>query len=40
VLYIPLLYWVVQVFGLTGAAVLWSVRSVVDTVVLYILWRQ
>jgi len=40
VLYIPLLYWVVQKFGLTGAAVLWSVRSVVDTVVLYILWRQ
>ena len=39
-IYIPLLYWVVQVFGLTGAAVLWSVRSVVDTVVLYILWRQ
>jgi O-antigen/teichoic acid export membrane protein len=38
--YIPLLYWVVQVFGLTGAALLWSVRSVVDTVVLYILWRQ
>ena len=40
VLYIPLLYWVVQVFGLSGAALLWSVRSVVDTVVLYILWRQ
>jgi O-antigen/teichoic acid export membrane protein len=40
VLYIPILYGVVQVFGLTGAAVLWSVRSVVDTVVLYILWRQ
>jgi len=39
-IYIPLLYWVVQVFGLTGAALLWSVRSVVDTVVLYILWRQ
>ena len=40
VLYIPLLYWVVQVFGLTGAAVLWSVRSVIDTIVLYFLWRQ
>ena len=40
VLYIPLLYWVVQVFGLTGAAVLWSIRSVIDTVVLYLLWRQ
>jgi O-antigen/teichoic acid export membrane protein len=40
VLYIPVLYWVVQVFGLTGAALLWSIRSVVDTVVLYILWRQ
>ena len=40
VLYIPLLYWVVQVFGLTGAAVLWSVRSVIDTMVLYFLWRQ
>jgi O-antigen/teichoic acid export membrane protein len=40
VLYIPLLYWVVQMFGLTGAAVLWSVRSVVDTLVLYFLWRQ
>ena len=40
VLYIPLLYWVVQGFGLTGAALLWSVRSVIDTVVLYILWRQ
>jgi O-antigen/teichoic acid export membrane protein len=40
VLHIPLLYWVVQGFGLTGAALLWSVRSVVDTVVLYILWRQ
>jgi O-antigen/teichoic acid export membrane protein len=40
VLYIPLLYWVVQGFGLTGAAVLWSVRSVIDTVVLYILWKQ
>jgi O-antigen/teichoic acid export membrane protein len=40
VLYIPLLYWVVQVFGLTGAAVLWSVRSVIDTVVLYYLWKQ
>jgi len=40
VLYIPLLYWVVQVFGLSGATLLWSVRSVVDTVVLYILWRQ
>lgn len=40
VLYIPLLYWVVQGFGLTGAAVLWSVRSVMDTVVLYILWKQ
>ena len=40
VLYIPLLYWVVQGFGLTGAALLWSVRSVIDTIVLYILWRQ
>ena len=40
VLYIPILYWVVQVFGLTGAAVLWSVRSVIDTIVLYYLWRQ
>jgi O-antigen/teichoic acid export membrane protein len=40
IIYIPLLYWVVQVFGLTGAALLWSVRSVVDTLVLYILWRQ
>ena len=40
VLYIPLLYWVVQAFGLTGAALLWSVRSVIDTIVLYILWRQ
>jgi O-antigen/teichoic acid export membrane protein len=40
VLYIPLLYWVVQVFGLTGAAVVWSVRSVIDTIVLYFLWRQ
>ena len=40
VLYIPLLYWVVQEFGLTGAAVLWSVRSVIDTIVLYFLWRQ
>ena len=40
VLYIPLLYWVVQGFGLSGAALLWSVRSVIDTVVLYILWRQ
>jgi O-antigen/teichoic acid export membrane protein len=40
VLYIPLLYWVVQGFGLTGAAVLWSMRSVIDTVVLYFLWRQ
>jgi len=40
VLYIPLLYWVVQVFGLTGAALLWSVRSVIDTIVLYFLWRQ
>ena len=40
VLYIPLLYWVVQVFGLTGAAVLWSVRSVIDTIVVYFLWRQ
>jgi O-antigen/teichoic acid export membrane protein len=39
-LYIPLLYWVVQVFGLTGAAVLWSVRSVIDTSVLYFLWKQ
>jgi len=39
-IYIPSLYWVVQGFGLTGAALLWSVRSVVDTVVLYILWRQ
>jgi O-antigen/teichoic acid export membrane protein len=40
VLYIPLLYWVVQAFGLTGAALLWSVRSVIDTIVLYILWRK
>ena len=40
VLYIPLLYWVVKEFGLTGAAVLWSVRSVIDTIVLYFLWRQ
>lgn len=40
VLYIPLLYWVVQEFGLTGAAVLWSVRNVIDTIVLYFLWRQ
>ena len=40
VLYIPLLYWVVQGFGLTGAALLWSVRCVIDTIVLYILWRQ
>jgi O-antigen/teichoic acid export membrane protein len=40
VFYIPLLYGVVQGFGLTGAAVLWSVRSVIDTVVLYILWKQ
>ena len=40
VLYIPLLYWVVQGFGLAGAAVLWSVRSVIDTMVLYFLWRQ
>ena len=40
VLYIPLFYWVVQGFGLTGAAVLWSIRSVIDTVVLYLLWRQ
>ena len=40
VFYIPLLYGVVQGFGLTGAAVLWSMRSVVDTVVLYLLWRQ
>ena len=40
VLYIPILYWVVQVFGLTGAAVLWSVRSVMDTIVLYFLWKQ
>ena len=40
VLYIPLLYWVVQGFGLTGAALLWSVRSVIDTVVLYYLWKQ
>jgi O-antigen/teichoic acid export membrane protein len=40
VFYIPLLYWVVQGFGLTGAAVLWSMRSVIDTVVLYLLWRQ
>ena len=40
VFYIPLLYGVVQVFGLTGAAVLWSVRSVIDTIVLYFLWRQ
>jgi O-antigen/teichoic acid export membrane protein len=39
-LYIPLLYWVLQVFGLTGAAVLWSVRSVIDTIVVYFLWRQ
>lgn len=40
VFYIPLLYGVVLGFGLTGAAVLWSMRSVVDTVVLYLLWRQ
>jgi O-antigen/teichoic acid export membrane protein len=40
VFYIPLLYWVVQGFGLTGAGVLWSIRSVIDTVVLYLLWRQ
>ena len=40
VFYIPLLYGVVQGFGLTGAAVLWSMRSVIDTVVLYLLWRQ
>ena len=40
VFYIPLLYGVVQGFGLTGAAVLWSIRSVIDTVVLYLLWRQ
>jgi O-antigen/teichoic acid export membrane protein len=40
VLYIPLLYWLLQVFGLTGAALLWSVRSVVDTIVLYILWKR
>jgi O-antigen/teichoic acid export membrane protein len=40
VFYIPLLYGFVQGFGLTGAAVLWSMRSVIDTVVLYLLWRQ
>jgi len=40
VFYIPLLYGVAQGFGLTGAAVLWSIRSVIDTVVLYLLWRQ
>ena len=40
VFYIPLLYGVVQGFGLTGAAVLWSMRSVIDTVVLYLLWRR
>ena len=40
VFYIPLLYGVAQGFGLTGAAVLWSMRSVIDTVVLYLLWRQ
>jgi O-antigen/teichoic acid export membrane protein len=40
VFYIPLLYGVVQGFGLTGAAVLWSMRSVIDSVVLYLLWRQ
>jgi O-antigen/teichoic acid export membrane protein len=40
VFYIPLLYGVAQGFGLTGAAVLWSMRSVIDTVVLYLLWRR
>jgi len=38
--YIPVLYWVVVSYGLLGAALLWSFRSVVDTVVLYWLWRK
>lgn len=38
--YIPVLYWVVISNGLLGAAFLWSFRSVVDTVVLYWLWRK
>jgi O-antigen/teichoic acid export membrane protein len=39
IVYIPVLYWVVSEFGLFGAAFLWSGRSVIDTMVLYLLWR-
>jgi O-antigen/teichoic acid export membrane protein len=39
IVYIPVLYWVVSEFGLLGAAILWSGRSVIDTLVLYLLWR-
>lgn len=40
VLYAPILYFVVTGFGLTAAAFLWSIRSVIDTVVLYYIWMQ
>lgn len=39
-LYIPLLYGVVNAFGVVGAAWLWSMRSILDTFVLYRLWKQ
>jgi peptidoglycan biosynthesis protein MviN/MurJ (putative lipid II flippase) len=40
VLYVPILYFVVTGFGLTAAAFLWSIRSVIDTVVLYYIWMR
>ncbi|MFM2230271.1 MAG: Membrane protein involved in the export of O-antigen and teichoic acid [Bacteroidota bacterium] len=40
VLYAPILYFVVTGFGLTAAAFLWSIRSVIDTVVLYYIWMR
>jgi O-antigen/teichoic acid export membrane protein len=39
-IYVPILYWVVTEFGLTAAAILWSIRSVLDTIVLYYIWIQ
>jgi O-antigen/teichoic acid export membrane protein len=38
ILYTPVLYFVVTEFGLTAAAFLWSIRSVIDTMVLYYIW--
>lgn len=39
-LYIPFLYLVIQIFGLYGAAIMMSVRSIIDTGVLFYLWKQ